>query len=111
MDCCNFQFPPGIVVIAGDWESSRSVEFWSPTDPEEGSCVLGEYPRQVLRPTANLVSGQMVVCYELSCEIYNGGEWNHLVTPLLKQLEPAPEERVWEIMIFVRHSPRLSGKI
>ena len=35
----------------------------------------------------------------------------HTHTPLLKQLEPAPEERVWEIMIFVRHSPRLSGKI
>ena len=32
-------------------------------------------------------------------------------TPLLKQLEPASEERVWEIMIFVRDSPRLSGKI
>ena len=31
--------------------------------------------------------------------------------PLLKQLEPASEERVWEIMIFVRDSPRLSGKI
>ena len=30
-------------------------------------------------PTANLVSGQLVACYDYSCEIYNGGEWHHLV--------------------------------
>ena len=31
-------------------------------------------------PTANLVSGQLVACYDDSCEIYNGGgEWKHLV--------------------------------
>ena len=31
-------------------------------------------------PTANLVSGQLVTCFENSCEIYNGGgEWTHLV--------------------------------
>ena len=30
-------------------------------------------------PTANLVSGQLVACYEDSCEIYNGGEWHHLI--------------------------------
>ena len=31
-------------------------------------------------PTANLVSGQLVACYDDSCEIYNGGgEWTHLV--------------------------------
>ena len=30
-------------------------------------------------PTANLVSGQLVACYEDSCEIHNeGGEWKHL---------------------------------
>ena len=30
-------------------------------------------------PTANLVSGQLVACYNNSCEIYNGGgEWAHL---------------------------------
>ena len=30
-------------------------------------------------PTANLVSGQLVLCYGDSCEIYNGGgEWTHL---------------------------------
>ena len=31
-------------------------------------------------PTANLVSGQLVACYDDSCEIYNGaGEWHYLV--------------------------------
>merc|ERR1719500_1553588 len=31
-------------------------------------------------PTANLVSGQLVACYDHSCEIFNGGgEWTHLV--------------------------------
>ena len=30
-------------------------------------------------PTANLVSGQLVACLDDSCEIYNGGEWHHLV--------------------------------
>ena len=31
-------------------------------------------------PTANLVSGRLVACYDDSCEIYNGGgEWQRLV--------------------------------
>ena len=42
-------------------------------------------------------------------EDQDGEEVDHS-TPLLKQLEPASEERVWESMIFVRDSPRLSGK-
>ena len=29
-------------------------------------------------PTANLVSGKLVVCYEDSCEIYNNGQWDQL---------------------------------
>merc|ERR1712210_350470 len=60
---------------------SQSVEFWSPSDTEEGSCQLNDYPRQMKDgPTANLVSGQLVACYRDSCEIYNGGgEWTHLV--------------------------------
>ena len=41
--------------------------------------MLREYPRQMPHSTANLVSSQLVACYEHSCEIYNGGEWNHLV--------------------------------
>ena len=58
----------------------RSVEFWSPSDPEEGSCKLNDYPRDMDDgPTANLVSGQLVACMEDSCEIYNGGgAWTHL---------------------------------
>merc|ERR1711934_478930 len=72
----------GILVIGGDSSSaSRSVEFWSPSDPEQGSCQLNDYPRQMYYgPTANLVSGQLVACYDDSCDIYNGGgEWTHLV--------------------------------
>ena len=60
--------------------ANQSVEFWSPTNPEEGSCQLSNYPKEMdYSPTANLVSGQLVACYENSCEIYNnGGEWNQL---------------------------------
>ena len=77
---------PGILVIGGYFFSSSgsatpSVEFWFPSNPEEGSCELDDYPREVYNgPTVHLVSGQLVACYEESCEIHNGGgEWNHLV--------------------------------
>ena len=70
---------PGILVIGGDSYYENSVEFWSPSDPEEGSCKLNDYPREMYNgPTANLVSGQLVACYGDSCEINNGGEWMHL---------------------------------
>ena len=60
--------------------SSASVEFWSASNPEEGSCELSDFPREISQgPTANLVSGQLVVCYGDSCEIYNDGAWDHLV--------------------------------
>ena len=62
---------------------SRSVEFWSAADPEEGSCVLQDYPREmILGPNVNLVSGQLVACSEGSCDTFEGGEWNHLVDTL-----------------------------
>ena len=48
-------------------------------DPEEGSCELKDFPRSMMFPTADFVSGQLVACYFNWCEIYNGGEWNHLV--------------------------------
>ena len=71
----------GILVIGGQ-PSTQSVEFWSPSDSEEGSCELNDYPILMYRgrgPTANLVSGQLVACYDDTCEIYNGGgEWTHL---------------------------------
>ena len=71
---------PGILVLGGDSTSaSQSVEFWSPANPEEGSCELSDYPREMSDgPTANLVSGQLVACYEYSCEIYNNGQWDQL---------------------------------
>ena len=41
--------------------------------------MLKDYPRNMNSPSANLVSGELVACYDNSCEIYNTGEWNHLV--------------------------------
>merc|ERR1711971_284353 len=68
----------GILLIGG-LTSSASVEFWSTSNPEEASCELGDFPREISQgPTANLVSGQLVVCYGDSCEIYNDGTWSHL---------------------------------
>ena len=68
---------PGILVIGGAYYPSyQSVELWSSAE----SCVLEDYPRDMwLGPTANLVSGELVACYEGSCDIYDNGEWNHLV--------------------------------
>ena len=45
----------------------------------EASCKLSDYPREMNSPTANLVSGQLVACFGESCEVHQGGEWNHLV--------------------------------
>ena len=43
-------------------------------------CQLNDYPRYMgWGPTADMVSGDLVACYELSCDIYKNGEWNHLV--------------------------------
>ena len=42
--------------------------------------MLGDYSREMEHgPTVNLVSGQLVACYDDSCDIYNNGKWNHLV--------------------------------
>jgi len=68
----------GILVI-GSWSGSStsvSVEFWS----QETRCQLNDYPRYMgWGPTADMVTGDLVACYELSCDIYKNGEWNHLV--------------------------------
>ena len=71
---------PGILVIGGYSSSGgQSVEFWTSANPEEGSCELSDYPRQISEgPTANLVSGQLVACFQDSCEIYNNGQWDQL---------------------------------
>ena len=69
---------PGVLVIGGynGPSASRSVELWSPAE----SCVLEDYPRDMkYGPTANLVSGELVACFGDSCDIYDNGEWNHLV--------------------------------
>jgi len=71
----------GILVIGGFPSSSvsQSVEFWSAADPEQGSCVLTDYPREMtFGPTVNLVSGHLVACYGNTCEINREGSWQHL---------------------------------
>ena len=67
----------GILVIGG---RERSVEFWSAANliPEQGSCVLEDYPRGLGGPTVNLVSGRLVTCQENACDIYLDGTWQHL---------------------------------
>merc|ERR1711934_574734 len=53
--------------------------FWSAADPEQGSCVLNDYPRGMGGgPTVNLVSGHLVACNYDTCEIYREGSWQHL---------------------------------
>ena len=71
------QFPGLLVIGSYNPQSARqSVELWSPAE----SCVLEDYPRDMIYgPTANLVSGELVACYYHSCDIYDNGEWNHLV--------------------------------
>ena len=71
------QFPGLLVIGSYNPQSARqSVELWSPAE----SCVLEDYPRDMyIGPTVNLVSGELVGCYEDSCDIYDRGEWNNLV--------------------------------
>ena len=71
---------PGILVIGGHGNAhGDSVEFWPAADPEEGSCVLDDFPREMLHgPTANFVSGRLVACFYDACEIYEEGSWKHL---------------------------------
>ena len=73
-------FSPGILVIGGSTSSgSRSVEFWSPANPEKGSCELSDFPREMrYSPTVNLVTGKLVACYEDSCDLYNNKQWKQL---------------------------------
>merc|ERR1712037_952016 len=72
----------GILVMGGGnpfVSADQSVEFWSAADPEQGSCVLNDYPRWLGGgQTVNLVSGRLVACYEDTCETYREGSWQHL---------------------------------
>ena len=73
-------FPPGILIIGGEPTAVKnSVEFWSATDPEEGSCELADYPRSMRGgQTADFVSGRIIACFDRSCEFYQEGHWTHL---------------------------------
>ena len=71
---------PGILVIGGFPSSSyNSIELFSPAAPEEGSCHQEDYPRGMDDgPTANFVAGQLVACYDYSCEKYNDNSWTKI---------------------------------
>ena len=48
-------------------------------DPEQGSCALNDYPRELQEgPTVNLISGRLVACLYDTCEIFEDGSWQHL---------------------------------
>ena len=69
---------PGILVIGGH-SATYSVEIWSAAYPEEGGCVLDDYPRVMdYGPTVNLVSNRLVACRGDTCDIYKEGSWEHL---------------------------------
>ena len=81
--------------------ASASVEFWSAADPEEASCELNDYPREIRQgPTANLVSGQLVVCYGDSCEIYNEGKWSHLAQTMYPRQDHSSAENNNRILLI-----------
>ena len=75
-------------MIGGESETaSRSVEFWSACDPEQGSCILNDFPRGMRNgATANLDSGPLVVCYDYACEIYKEGSWRHLLNTTVSRV-------------------------
>ena len=65
---------------------AHSVEFWSAVNPDEGSCVTADYPREMnYGPTANFVAGQLVACGENRCDVYVAGQWVFLVTTLAER--------------------------
>jgi len=76
----------GLLVLGGaggDWTTQpKSIEFWSPDKPDEGSCVLKDYPRNVTYPTVNFVSDRLVVCESRTCEVFQEGSWRHLQNTL-----------------------------
>ena len=48
-DLRSFKIFSGILVLGGESSTfgSKSVEFWSTDNPEEGSCILQDYPREM----------------------------------------------------------------
>ena len=78
MFCLNKINFSGILVIGGP-RLPRSVEIWSAAHPEQGGCVLNYYPREMLYgSTVNLVSKRLIACWYDTCEIFQGGSWQHL---------------------------------
>ena len=50
-----------------------------PADPEQGSFVLNDYPRDMEQGSSvSLVSSRLVACQYDTCEIYLEGSWEHL---------------------------------
>jgi len=92
----------GILVIGGGEDVAQfSVEFWSPSNPEEGSCVLNDYPREMWgQNTANFVSGKLVSCYKASCDIYNNGMWTELVKTRVSRLMSSSVQTEDQILLI-----------
>ena len=40
--------------------------------------MLKSYPRHMGDPAVQVVSNQLVACYDLTCEVYRDGSWQHL---------------------------------
>jgi len=81
-DCTAASDPAtGILILGGGHTSKyQSVEFWSAENTMENSCVLDDFPKEIQHgPTADLVSGRLVVCNEDRCDIFHEGSWEFLV--------------------------------
>ena len=59
---------------------SSRVEFWSSTNPDQESCQLSDYPREIdSGPTVSIVgNNKLIACYSTSCDTYQEGAWEHL---------------------------------
>ena len=69
--------------------------------------MLSDYPREMWDgPTANLVSGHLVACYENSCEFFNGGEWTHLVNTRFSRSSHSSAQNDDRILLIGGHDSR-----
>merc|ERR1712172_217826 len=67
--------PNGILVIGGSASAAQSVEF---ANPQQESCVLNDLPTELAEgSTVNFVSGRLVACGGIKCEVYQDGSWVH----------------------------------
>ena len=84
------------------------MEYWSASDPEEGSCELSDYPRRMRDdPTADFINGRIIVCWERSCEFYQEGHWVHLHDTIVERRKHSTATNGEAILLiggFLTHS-------